>query len=63
METRVNTTSAESEAQDQAGRQHALLSPSSAHRWLMCTPSAMHESWMPDESSVFAREKSEAKRS
>ena len=56
METRVNTTSAESEAQDQAGRQHALLSPSSAHRWLMCTPSAMHESRMPDESSVFARE-------
>lgn len=56
METRANTTSAESEAQDQAGRQHALLSPSSAHRWLMCTPSAVHESRMPDESSVFARE-------
>lgn len=56
METRVNTTSAESEAQDRGARKHALLSPSSAHRWVMCTPSAVRESRMPDESSVFARE-------
>lgn len=35
---------------------HALLSPSSAERWLHCTPSARLESKMPDTGSVYARE-------
>lgn len=35
---------------------HALLSPSSAHRWLNCTPSARLEEHEEDKGSVFARE-------
>lgn len=35
-------------------RAHAILSPSSAHRWLVCTPSARLEDREPDESSEFA---------
>lgn len=35
---------------------HALLAPSSAHRWLACTPSARLESLESDTSSVYARE-------
>ena len=36
--------------------QHALLSPSSAHRWLHCTPSAVLESKYPDSTSTYAEE-------
>lgn len=35
---------------------HALLSPSSAHRWLVCTPSARLEEQFPNESSQAADE-------
>lgn len=37
-------------------RQHALLSASSAHRWLKCTPSAVLEQQFPDTTSEAARE-------
>lgn len=36
--------------------EHALLSPSSAHRWLACPGSVMLESQLPEESSEFAAE-------
>ena len=36
--------------------QHAVLSASSAHRWLECPPSAMLEKELPDETSVYAEE-------
>lgn len=39
-----------------AERAHALLSASSAHRWLMCTPSARLEEQFPDTTSVAAKE-------
>lgn len=39
---------------------HALLSPSAAHRWLVCTPSARMESYLPDQTSTHALEGSEA---
>lgn len=35
---------------------HALLSASSAERWIACTPSARIEENMPDQSSIFSRE-------
>lgn len=35
-------------------RAHAILSASSAERWLVCTPSARIEEAMPDENSSFA---------
>lgn len=38
------------------GRAHALLSASSAHRWLYCTPSARLEEQFPDTVSVAAKE-------
>lgn len=38
------------------GKKHAVLSPSSAHRWLVCTPSARMEEAFPDESSAYAEE-------
>lgn len=37
-------------------RQHALLSASSAHRWLTCTPSAKLEDEFPDTTSRAAQE-------
>lgn len=40
--------------------QHAMLSPSSSHRWLICTPSALLESYEPSEQSVYAKEGTEA---
>lgn len=39
-----------------ANKKHAVLSPSSAHRWLVCTPSARMEEAFPDESSTYAEE-------
>lgn len=36
--------------------EHALLSPSSAEKWLHCTPSARLEENYPEESSVYAAE-------
>lgn len=38
------------------GKAHALLSASSAFRWLRCMPSAVAESKIPDQSSEFAKE-------
>ena len=35
---------------------HALCSPSSAHRWLVCPGAPTFESYMPDETSEFAQE-------
>lgn len=37
-------------------KKHALLSPSAAHRWLECTPSAVAESAYADEGSAYALE-------
>jgi len=42
--------------------EHALLSPSAAHRWLKCTPSARLEATMPDNTSDYAAEGSFAHR-
>lgn len=39
---------------------HAMLSPSSSHRWLVCTPSAVLESYEPSSSSIYALEGTEA---
>lgn len=39
-----------------AEREHALLSASSAHRWLHCPPSARLEETLPEQPSVFAEE-------
>lgn len=39
-----------------AERDHALLSASGAHRWLLCTPSAKLEEQFPDTTSEAARE-------
>lgn len=36
-------------------REHALLSPSGAHRWLICTPSAKLEETLPDTTSEAAK--------
>jgi len=39
---------------------HALLSASGASRWLTCTPSARLESTLPEKSSAYAKEGTEA---
>ena len=39
---------------------HAMLSPSSSHRWLECTPSAVLESYEPNVPSKYAEEGTEA---
>lgn len=36
--------------------QHALLSPSAAHRWLHCTAAPLLEKDMPDQGSAYAEE-------
>lgn len=41
---------------DHESRDHALLSPSSAHRWLLCLPSARMEEEYPDTTSQAATE-------
>lgn len=41
---------------DHESRDHALLSPSSAHRWLLCLPSARMEEEYPDTTSSAATE-------
>lgn len=41
---------------DHESRDHAILSPSSAHRWLLCTPSARMEEQYPDTTSQAALE-------
>lgn len=40
--------------------EHAFLSASASHRWLECTPSAMLESKLPDTTSSYALEGTEA---
>lgn len=35
---------------------HAILSPSAAYRWLVCTPSARFEEQIPEDESVYAAE-------
>jgi len=35
---------------------HALLSPSSAHRWLNCTPAPRLEAQLPEQTSEYAKE-------
>jgi hypothetical protein len=35
---------------------HAVLSPSSASRWMACTPSARFEEQFPNEETIFAKE-------
>ena len=35
---------------------HALLSPSAAHRWLNCTPAPRLEATLPDNTSEYAEE-------
>lgn len=41
---------------DHESRDHAILSPSSAHRWLLCIPSARMEDEYPDTTSQAALE-------
>ena len=44
------------ELNDHKGRTHALLSASSAHRWLECPPSAVANEAYPDQETSFAHE-------
>lgn len=41
---------------DHSSRDHALLSASSAHRWLNCPPSALVAETYPQQDTVFTRE-------
>ena len=40
---------------------HSILSPSSAHRWIACPPSARKAALHPDTPSIYAEEGTEAK--
>lgn len=51
MDTTTTTT-----LKDHESRDHAILSPSAAHRWLLCTPSARMEEQYPDTTSQAALE-------
>ena len=44
------------ELNDHKSRAHALLSASSAHRWLACPPSAVANEAYPDQETSFAHE-------
>jgi hypothetical protein len=50
------TRKQEQEQKQKQERSHAFLSPSGAHRWLHCTPSARLEEGFADTESVFAKE-------
>lgn len=50
MDTKTTTL------KDHESRDHAILSPSSAHRWLLCIPSARWEEQYPDTTSQAAIE-------
>lgn len=50
MDTKTTTL------KDHESRDHAILSPSAAHRWLLCTPSARMEEQYPDTTSQAAIE-------
>lgn len=52
----MDTTQTTTTLKDHESRAHALLSPSSAHRWLLCTPSARMEEKYPDTTSQAATE-------
>ena len=41
---------------DHKARDHALLSPSAAYRWMACTPSAVFTDQMPEKPSTYAAE-------
>lgn len=45
-----------SEQINHSDRAHALLSPSSSHRWIHCTPSARLEENLPESTSLAAEE-------
>lgn len=44
------------ELNDHSSREHALLSASSAHRWLACPPSAVAAEAYPQQDTTFTRE-------
>ena len=44
------------ELKDHGSREHALLSASSAHRWLICPPSAVAAELYPDTDTEYTRE-------
>lgn len=44
------------ELNDHSAREHALLSASSAHRWLACPPSAVAAELYPNQDTEFTRE-------
>jgi hypothetical protein len=43
-----------------SNRKHSLLSPSTAHRWINCTPSVYNEQFEDQECSVYAQEGTDA---